>query len=375
MNRKSFALAFREMPDHLIPPKPGQPALIDQPPASPPDPPQLDPAPPDPPTLDPPPPDPRPRRWRLMGLGLILLIVLIAAVYLLTPLLPGGLLRSNESPGNRIMMRMIDVFVVIWIVWVGIAIGSFLNVVAYRLPAGKPLGGRSHCPRCESQLTWRDNTPVFGWLLLGGQCRHCGGAISRRYPTVEFLVGISIAAVVIPRLYNVPLPHDSTHWFRGHFGGHSLTDPMMWTRLLLHVIALATLWAMALIRWGRQIGPAGFVRRHPRHLRQLHRHAQSSDRNLATKNRFDGDGRNLADSIGRGHVVHHRNRLRHTDGPIPGSGTQSTSRFEARSLGQKHTAVDRFDRHVGVGLPSRRMAIFDRGGRRRIGGRIDLADF
>jgi len=73
---------------------------------------------------------------------------------------------------------------------VGLALGSFLNVVITRVPRGEGvLGGRSRCPRCRATLPWRDNVPLVSYLLLKGRCRFCGGAISRRYPAVELASG------------------------------------------------------------------------------------------------------------------------------------------------------------------------------------------
>ncbi|MBW4694263.1 MAG: prepilin peptidase [Lyngbya sp. HA4199-MV5] len=73
----------------------------------------------------------------------------------------------------------------------GAAIGSFLNVVVYRLPAGLSLvHPPSRCPKCLHQLGKRENIPVLGWLLLKGRCRHCKNPISARYPLVEALAGI-----------------------------------------------------------------------------------------------------------------------------------------------------------------------------------------
>lgn len=73
----------------------------------------------------------------------------------------------------------------------GAAIGSFINVVVYRLPAGlsvvKP---RSRCPHCLHRLGNQENVPVLGWLWLRGRCRHCKSPISIRYPLVEAATGI-----------------------------------------------------------------------------------------------------------------------------------------------------------------------------------------
>jgi leader peptidase (prepilin peptidase)/N-methyltransferase len=78
----------------------------------------------------------------------------------------------------------------------GLAIGSFLNVVAYRLPRGESLAAPpSHCPNCETPIRWYDNVPVLGWLLLRGRCRACKEPISWRYPAVELATAVLYALV------------------------------------------------------------------------------------------------------------------------------------------------------------------------------------
>jgi len=80
----------------------------------------------------------------------------------------------------------------------GLAIGSFLNVVAYRLPRLESLvRPRSRCPQCQTQIRSRDNIPVLGWLLLRGRCRDCGTPISARYPLVEAATALLCALVVV----------------------------------------------------------------------------------------------------------------------------------------------------------------------------------
>ncbi|HEY7011038.1 MAG TPA: prepilin peptidase, partial [Jatrophihabitantaceae bacterium] len=79
----------------------------------------------------------------------------------------------------------------------GLIIGSFLNVVVYRLPRGESLAHpRSRCPHCETQLRAIDNVPVLSWVFLRGRCRYCGAPISARYPLVELTTGALYAAVV-----------------------------------------------------------------------------------------------------------------------------------------------------------------------------------
>jgi leader peptidase (prepilin peptidase)/N-methyltransferase len=70
----------------------------------------------------------------------------------------------------------------------GLVVGSFLNVVIWRVPRGESVvRPPSHCPRCDMPISPRDNVPVLSWLLLRGRCRHCGEPISGRYPAVELL--------------------------------------------------------------------------------------------------------------------------------------------------------------------------------------------
>jgi leader peptidase (prepilin peptidase)/N-methyltransferase len=68
----------------------------------------------------------------------------------------------------------------------GLLVGSFLNVVIWRVPRAESLiRPRSHCPDCGGVVAAKDNVPVVSWLMLRGRCRHCGGRISPRYPLVE----------------------------------------------------------------------------------------------------------------------------------------------------------------------------------------------
>jgi leader peptidase (prepilin peptidase)/N-methyltransferase len=80
----------------------------------------------------------------------------------------------------------------------GLLVGSFLNVVVHRVPAGESVvRPRSRCPQCDTELANRDNVPVVSWLLLRGRCRTCGTPISIRYPLVELLTGALFLAVAL----------------------------------------------------------------------------------------------------------------------------------------------------------------------------------
>ncbi|WP_242395103.1 prepilin peptidase [Anaeromyxobacter oryzisoli] len=82
----------------------------------------------------------------------------------------------------------LEPFFIAWSAVVGAVIGSFLNVVIARVPAGESIvHPPSHCPRCGARIAWYDNVPVAAWLWLRGRCRSCRGSISPRYPIVEAL--------------------------------------------------------------------------------------------------------------------------------------------------------------------------------------------
>jgi leader peptidase (prepilin peptidase)/N-methyltransferase len=88
----------------------------------------------------------------------------------------------------------------------GLSIGSFLNVVIYRVPAGKSIvAPPSACPNCEHPIGARDNIPLLSWLLLRGKCRNCATPISARYPLVELgtaVFFVLVALVFAPALVN-----------------------------------------------------------------------------------------------------------------------------------------------------------------------------
>jgi leader peptidase (prepilin peptidase)/N-methyltransferase len=96
---------------------------------------------------------------------------------------------------------------ILFVFALGSCVGSFLNVVVWRLPRVEPLENEglfygffrswqalswppSHCPKCEKRLKWYDNLPAIGWLKLGGKCRYCKQPISIRYPIIEAITGL-----------------------------------------------------------------------------------------------------------------------------------------------------------------------------------------
>ena len=94
----------------------------------------------------------------------------------------------------------------------GLAFGSFLNVVIYRLPRGESLSHPpSRCPGCGKGIRIYDNIPVLGWLLLRGRARCCKIRISLRYPLIEALGGLFAWAIVRAIIFELP---DETQWWK-----------------------------------------------------------------------------------------------------------------------------------------------------------------
>ena len=91
----------------------------------------------------------------------------------------------------------------------GLIIGSFLNVVIYRLDMAESLMGRSHCRHCKAKIAWYDNIPFFSFLILRARCRKCEEKISWQYPLVEIGTGI-VFAMLAARFFVLM---DVTSWF------------------------------------------------------------------------------------------------------------------------------------------------------------------
>jgi len=91
-------------------------------------------------------------------------------------------------------MENIVIYIVLFLI--GISIGSFLNVVIYRVPLKKSIiSPPSSCPKCGERIKPYHNIPILGWIILKGKCFNCGEKISIRYPIIEFLTGILVLLI------------------------------------------------------------------------------------------------------------------------------------------------------------------------------------
>ena len=111
---------------------------------------------------------------------------------------------------NRILLRTCEFLFVGWFFYLGASIGSFLNVVAWRVPEGRTIVfGGSKCPFCDTRLSFIDNTPILGWLILQGKCRTCRLPIAPRYLLIELAVGFVFMWLALWQLVRggANLPH------------------------------------------------------------------------------------------------------------------------------------------------------------------------
>ena len=133
-----------------------------------------------------------------------------------------------------------NILLAIWFWCLGGNVGSFMNVVIYRLPAGlSVVHPGSRCPKCLHAIRWCDNIPVLSWLILRARCRDCGLPIASRYPIIEAIVALWFVVVAFAGpVYlaehfayeiNVPLLRLSQQWW----------DP--WLMYVNQALAICTL--------------------------------------------------------------------------------------------------------------------------------------
>jgi leader peptidase (prepilin peptidase)/N-methyltransferase len=145
----------------------------------------------------------------------------------------------------------------LWLLVLGACVGSFMNVVIYRLPAGLSIvHPGSRCPKCAHPIRGYDNIPLISWLLLRGRCRDCGASISARYPAVEALAAGVFAGLAIVEVFssgtNLSLSGASDLRVSQFERDWAVT----WGMYVCHVVLLCTLICAALIEFDGNLIPA-----------------------------------------------------------------------------------------------------------------------
>lgn len=148
-----------------------------------------------------------------------------------------------------LIIRMPMITTALFVFAAGACIGSLINVLVYRMPRGLDVvRPASRCPVCGTRLTWRENIPIFGWILLGGRCRFCRAKISVEYPIVEAVVAFMFAGIfvlwyMIPpdaTLLGIPFGSVAPEWAANGPG-------RTWPAFVVLVVLLGSLVAMTII--------------------------------------------------------------------------------------------------------------------------------
>lgn len=146
-------------------------------------------------------------------------------------------------------MRLPMITTALFVLAVGACVGSLINVLVYRLPRGLDVvTPTSRCPSCGTKLTWRENIPILGWLLLRGRCRFCKSKISAEYPIVESIVAFLFVAIFVlwymvpshATLLGVPVGAIAPEWAANGPG-------RTWPAFVVLAMLVASLVAMTII--------------------------------------------------------------------------------------------------------------------------------
>lgn len=149
-------------------------------------------------------------------------------------------------PGYELIMWLGALNGAFFIFAFGAIVGSFLNVVVYRLPAGIGLvNPPSACPHCGTRLTWRENFPILGWLWLRGRCRFCRSPISVQYPLIELLVAVLFALTFVLWFMDPHIPGLDPGYWRPVWASDRFA--VVWPTVLVIQALLACLVAITLI--------------------------------------------------------------------------------------------------------------------------------
>jgi leader peptidase (prepilin peptidase) / N-methyltransferase len=146
------------------------------------------------------------RRLTLLALTLAGIVLVVVALWpfaqdSLAARRRGALMLQEPGVAHRLHAAALLAIMGGWFFALGAAMGSFLNVVAWRMPRGVSLVKRgSHCPYCDTPIPASDNVPVLGWLWLGGRCRTCRLPIAPRYVLVELTAGFVFLTLAVAEL-------------------------------------------------------------------------------------------------------------------------------------------------------------------------------
>ena len=195
--------------------------------------------------------------WYVIAVLLVLFVILPSATALNEFRHVGKLQSTASFFFDLFIMHFFVICAATYFFYVGATLGSFLNVVAYRLPRQHTLLGSSSCPGCDTRIKMYHNQPIFGWIWLGGRCHTCKMKISIRYLVVECLAAATIGAIAFVEIFCdginlIEKPRLNLLVFEG-----MMINPP-WVLLgyfLVHTCLLTILMTAALIRFQKDTVP------------------------------------------------------------------------------------------------------------------------
>ncbi len=195
--------------------------------------------------------------YRFAWLGIWLALLTYVGLQTVTHALTLGRRSYGIDWQLSLVASLFDATVAVFFFVVGACIGSFLNVVAYRLPLGRNIGGHSACPYCATPIDGADNVPFLAWIKLRGRCRTCRLPISVQYPLVELSLAIVFLIVYLTEFAsggaNLPRAGNSS---AGQVGMLRVSvTPELMLRLFTYLFLLSSLVAAALIAIKRRRVP------------------------------------------------------------------------------------------------------------------------
>ena len=215
-----------------------------------------------------------PRRRRIHRPHLLFWLLFVGSAFIYVVVIPCAAisLTANDSAfphtpilmsyGEKVVGRATSFFVTIWFFVLGASFGSFINVVAWRIPHGETILGSSRCPRCHIDISRWDNVPVVGWLQLKGRCRQCRLPISPRYLIVEVVLGGIFATLGFLVFFcgGTHLPNGSWHPLNVSVSWENFRlESELIQIFLYHALLFTILLAIALMRWDRLRIPLRFL--------------------------------------------------------------------------------------------------------------------
>jgi leader peptidase (prepilin peptidase)/N-methyltransferase len=195
--------------------------------------------------------------WYVIAVLVVLFVILPNATALNEFRHVGKLQSTASFFFDLFIMHFFVVCAVTYFFYVGATLGSFLNVVAYRLPRQQTLLGSSSCPGCDTRIKMYHNQPIFGWIWLGGRCHTCKMKISIRYLVIESFAAATIGAIAFVEIFCdginlIEKPRLNLFVFEGMM----INPPwVLLSYFLVHTCLLTILMTAALIRFQKDTVP------------------------------------------------------------------------------------------------------------------------